>query len=556
MGIEYKRVSEVLEEHGMGRYQLQLFNDRGIVIKVFCWQPKSRISFESDRGFYSIDSNHRNKTQSFLKTARENKADIVLAPEYSIPVEEVINLLEDGNLWPQMGKLWCLGMEGIPYDEIEKFHHIQNQNVLVIHEEMENISPSDFFSCVAHLFLCQPKKGKNGPNKLVCILQFKTSPASDSEVNLEAVSLTPGNCIYFFDDGNNHGLVSYICADALNQDIVTKRQNIQNSEIIILHPQLNPKPMHASFQQMRKNFLDYAEKRTRLISVNWARGTLIETENIPDIKIEDGGTAVYYNQTDREKGKANYQENRKKGLEFSKSGHIDIWHTPSNEHCILYTINGFSFNNMNNVAKLHQEPKGMSYYEFNNLEMEWKKEDACKVCSIDWDWLKERFCFDDCNHTDCKFLKLKKFFRVLFCDDEELIRGEDIFSNKEDMTGNKTKLRERCDYIDNALQEEIIPDKFSALKNQNYEWVMENNINIVGKGNSDGRLKACVAYIDASSKSIIERGISRLEGILGEGAMDKVILYHLSVRGIRYYDKLYNIQINDPNLVNSVDIIK
>ena len=118
------------------------------------------------------------------------------------------------------------------------------------------------------------------------------------------------------------------------------------------------------------------------------------------------------------------------------------------------------------------------------------------------------------------------------------------------------KLRERCDYIDSALKEEIIPDKFSSLKNQNYEWVMENDVNIVSKENARGRSRACVAYIDASDKSLIEKGISRLEAILGEGAMDKVILYHLSSKGIRYYDKLYNVQINNPNLVNPVDNIK
>lgn len=120
----------------------------------------------------------------------------------------------------------------------------------------------------------------------MCILQLKTSPASDSEVNLESASLTTGNCIYFFDDEHNHGLVSYICADALNQDIVTQRKDIQNSEVIILHPQLNPKPMHASFQQMRKNFLDYAERKIRLISVNWARETLIEYGDDSEIEIE------------------------------------------------------------------------------------------------------------------------------------------------------------------------------------------------------------------------------------------------------------------------------
>lgn len=497
MGIEYKRVSEVLKEHEMQKYQLQFFNDRGSVIKFFCWQPKSKIEFDRSKGFYSTNSDHKSKVQSFLRTAKENKADIVLSPEYSIPMEEIINILEKEELWPHHGKLWCLGMEGIPFDRIEEFDNIQNKNVVVIHEDLNDICSSEFFSCVAYLFLCKKKEGKNGKGKdikLVCILQFKTSPASDSEVNLESASLTTGNCIYFFDDEYNHGLVSYICADALNQDIVTQRKDIQNSEVIILHPQLNPKPMHASFQQMRKNFLDYAERKVRLISVNWARETLIEYGDDSEIEIADSGTAVYYNQTDKGKDEINYQENRKMGFELSKVDHINIWHTPSNEHCILYAINGFSYNNINKAVTYHQEPKGLFYYEFDNSEMNWKKEDACKVCNIDWDWLRKQFCFNKCNHLDCQFLKLKNFFRLLFCDDENLPNEEEIFLKREDVIGDKIKLRERCRYIDSALQKEIIPNKFSVFKEKNYEWTMEEYINIVDKQKGKNGAKACVAY--------------------------------------------------------------
>lgn len=285
MEIEYKKVSEVLRNHNMENFKLQLFSTRGNIIKVFCWQPQNKIVFDSNRGFYSTDNNHKNKAQSFLKIAKENKADLVISPEYSIPVDEVINTLEQKELWPLQGKLWCLGMEGIPFDKLEKFDNIRNKDVVVIHEEIDQISPSNFFSCVAYLFLCQGKGGENDniqKTKLVCILQFKTSPASDSDVSFESASLTVGNCIYIFDDKYNHGLVSYICADALNQDIVTQRNYVQNYEMLILHPQLNPKPSHQAFQQMRKNFLDYSERRVRIISVNWAEATQIEKGSYSD----------------------------------------------------------------------------------------------------------------------------------------------------------------------------------------------------------------------------------------------------------------------------------
>ena len=554
MGLVYKSVKEVFEREGLKYPLLNMFLNRGTVIKCAYWQPLGEIRFDKNKGFFCISDHHDEKAQAFLEYIKADKIDIAITPEYSVPWHVLQEVINNKELWPKYGKLWCLGLEGISSDSLETFcnRNKQNDNLIIETEDLDEISLNSFFSCIAYLLYSE--------KKLVCILQFKTTAASDRWAELESKSLTPGNTIYYFsDEDENNCLLSYICADALNQGISTGKNLLHFQKSIILHPQLNPKPLHNSFNSMRRNFLDYTKTNTRIISVNWARDTKLryEDEHL-EINVEDSYTACYYNELATDNMQDLILRNKQKGIDILKDDHINIWHMPSKEHCMSFTIGGFDAKDVNNVATNHCEPLGNIYLEY--CSGKWDVKEPCECCSIDWEWLESSFDFKKCCANDCEVNKLHRFFAVLFgkriYSDIRLKEGFSTvaFNYKNRCVDEVIRLRERCAYVINELKTGNVPPKFSKIKEGKYKWVLSERGNLIDDGSENGTLMNIV-YIDSADEMLIKKGIMEFQNLMGEAAKDKMLLYYFTGRGIKYYEKIYNTDISNPNLTEPIEKI-
>ena len=553
MKIEYKGVNDILKEKGIKYSNLNVFENRGTVIKLGYWQPKGVIVYDRKKGFFCNEPSHSDKAKKFIDYIRREKIDVAISPEYSMPWNVLYEIIGNKELWPQKGKLWCLGLEGASYETVKDFlKEKEGEDVYLIAEDIEQLNQNEFFSCIVYLFYLE--------KKLICVVQFKTTAASDRWAELEAIGLTPGNTIYYFcDETHTNYLFAYICADALNQGIGVVKETVAYQKCIILHPQLNPKPLHDSFNSMRKSFLDYSKSNIRIISVNWAKETVLKRdEGEDDIVVEDSFTACYYSESTISNVEKLLVKNKKKGIDVLKDQHITIWHMPSNEHCMSFMIDGFDTRGVSNVTSSHNEPLGNTYLEYN--ESDWIEVQTCGVCSIDWNWLKTTFDFEKCCGNECEVNSLHKFFAILFgrkiYNDIQLENGVSsvVFDRKNVKTEKVLKLRERCGYIDEQLKEGNVPAKFSKIKNGHYRWKLGEYGNLNEDCTQEEKLLNIV-YVDSSNEILIKKGIMEFQNLMGEAAKDRMLLYYFTGRGIRYYEKIYNTQINEPNFTNPIEQI-
>lgn len=553
--IKYEDVNTILTKMNIRCPRFSVFNDRGNVIKVSYWQPYGKLEFESESGIHCCSEHHMDKATEFLKNAREKKVDVAITPEYSLPWEVLHNIFHDSSFWPYNMKLWCLGMEGISYKQlIEMKEQDKSDNVIIIIEDFADLNINEFFSCICYVFIAD--------NKLICLIQLKTTPASDEWARLESYGLSTGNTIYYFkEQQTNCYLFSYICADALNQKVFQAEDIVKSGECIILHPQLNPKPLHDSFDQMRKSFLDYAHNSIRILSVNWAQDTSIcikDTATI--ITVQDSYSACYYNYDPDEKElSALMRENKIKGINLSKIGHIFCWHMPSKEHCMVFTIDNFKTQMLNNVGSKHNEPIGSIYLEYMDEGKIWQQKDVCGICVVDWQWLNEVFKIEHCDCNHCPIVQLHKFFSIL--NGEEMYKLLEIRDKQSGVVFNLTdanmeeviKSRERCQFVSEALDKGNLPAKFSRFKCKNHQWILSNEGNLTNQDDIAERKKpVCVLYVDSSMESIIQQRIINFQELMGDDAMDRLLVYCLGVNGIKVYDKLDNKEVVDSDVTKNI----
>ena len=551
MDIEYKGVRDLLRDANKPYPKLNIFNERGIAVKVLCWQPEGTVTFSEETGFICCLSEHYEKSATFLSLAKSKNADIALTPEYTIPWSALDDLLKNEALWPSYGKLWALGMQGVPLKGLKEFVCSSNEKVNIYCEDLESISENCFCSCLVYLFYAK--------GELFCIVQLKTTSASDAWVQLEAKGLTTGNTIYYFEDDHKHCLLSYICADALNQNILLSlKSSYPYSGCIVLHPQLNPKPLHDAFSMMRGNFLNYSPSGdVRFISLNWSANTRLQLSDDNNFVFSDSYSACFYNQKSVED--MLLIKNAPHGLNPNqdRDKHLLIWTLPSFEHCMFFTIDCFDTNTLNATIAKHNEPIADIYFVYAHENKSWNPGNECCACIADWEWLQQEFKFNKCEGNSCNIAKLHHFFSILNnCEKySDLVLESDgtsyiPFSKTGNEVDSIVVLRERIGYVNNALSQDNIPARFSELKGKHYKWILNEKGNLIVDPAPEENLPIYVVYIDSASERLIQKGIARFERLRGAAAKDRLLLYHNTSHGIVYDESLFNIEINNPDLTH------
>lgn len=560
MSIEYKNVQDELKKRKIKYPQFSFLDNNGSVIKIMQWQPKGILSFNEERGFWCAESAHIRKAESFIEESYARKADIVITPEYSFPWRVVCEIIENDKLHPKNGKLYCLGMEGISSEDLKKLisRYDDRDCIHFIMEDIDELQDNHFFSCLLYLF--------KTTEKIICLIQFKTTPASDKWSDLESKWLMRGKTIYLFQSTNAQCyMLSYICADVLNQEIESFRSEIPYQECLILHPQLNPKPLHEAFEQMRGNYLNYDGKNTRIIGINWAKDTTLPAEGArAEVRVEESISACFYNgDWDRnEKENINLlKRNKAKGIDLIIKPHLLIWHMPDDEHCMFYTVDCFSSRMLSNVTGMHKEPLGDTYYRYCEEKERWISESACCVCRIDWDWLQKNFHIEPCEGGQCNNSLLAQFFSTLLTgmvvEEPGLAQNRIYAIMNKDATRDIALLtwREKCLYVDDALKTGILPRKCMELANGNYKWVLNAKGNLTTKEEHSSGIYN-VMYVNSSLDCIIEICRNQFLKEMGGGACDdRLIIYYMTMNGIQCYEKFYNKEINKPNYTDTTNSI-
>ena len=192
---------------------------------TFCMmrlQCKGNIVADIDHGPRTTDICHYDLCLNAVEKAVGNNVDILITPEYSIPIKLVTEILNNISLQPRSRKVFCLSCEAIKIDEFRcLISSWEELGVYVVKDSLENtVCERMFVNVLLYLF-------KLNDNKLCIVPQLKTQHMADPFLKCEAAGLSLGSTIYIFGHNKTNCFCSIICADCLNGEI--HRQQFQSA---------------------------------------------------------------------------------------------------------------------------------------------------------------------------------------------------------------------------------------------------------------------------------------------------------------------------------------
>ena len=255
-------------------------------------------------GDFFADGNRLGNTQNtetlfnnlFIKSLNEN-VDLFLTPEYSCPINSIINVITNNKLWPNEKKLWVVGSESMKIEDLNSVLELNGGNIVIEYDETIDDQSTENLDPIFYIF----KAKRNEKECLVVLIQFKTQHMGVWTSSLERDNILQGSQIFVLRNSpHSINLFTLICSEAL------EFQNSMNPEkiaylsfdekpTIILHPQMNPKPRDFGFIGFRNYLMRF--ERKELISLNWNCESTINTHSFTD-KISRSGITFKGNEVD------------------------------------------------------------------------------------------------------------------------------------------------------------------------------------------------------------------------------------------------------------------
>lgn len=495
MSDNFKYVEDLFNDLKLQAPKFNVSNGNPHTFSLMRLQCNGTLLNNAYKGFFhKSDESYLLFYELILKAKSEN-TDILLTPEYSFPFQVLTNIIKE-KLYPKVGQLWCLGCEGIETDNFEKLIEIyEKEGVTVIKYALEKAKMNNFIDTLIYLFV-------DDSGKPYILPQLKTTVSSDKDMECEEFGMSKGNVIFKFGKGECNQLCSIICSDSLNLRLITIESLISGSEnLILLHPQLNPKPRHHDFARLRNILYSNSECNNLIyITTNWSSDTQsTNTETKKEIRFEIPWSCIYTkNSSDSWLYEHRIREsNYLIGLFFGYSERykVKIW---------------YSFDNQNVQLILIKKPRisGACVTE-SNIDVLGSKlfiEDNNNWKEINYDYaddlkdlLKNKSEQYEFPLTACKQQR-DKFFGICLGHFErgQLLVDENencnIVSHHVDKESDQIRHRYLDNYqrLINILSSGNIPKYFNELVNSHQLCLLEDMFNIQ---NVQHNIKAIVAYV-------------------------------------------------------------
>lgn len=274
--LHFQSVKKLLEDEGLNFPAFQCINSDPATFRLLKMQPRADFRYDKKQGPHCTDAGLIRKCRDALQCAKDEYADLVLFPEYSMPYSLLREIISDTARWPDENKLWCLPCQAISHKDFFIFleEAKEQEQILVLDKkccEDPNLQSRFFVNALFYCFIVK----QNGVKKLVLLPQLKMHPMSDPAYLCESSGLTTGGLIYYF-KGEDICLLSIICADIYHNDLSWKWlvKQTGSQSLIILHPQLNSNPRESSFSRLRREMMEQ-NNPSLYISCNWAAATTL-----------------------------------------------------------------------------------------------------------------------------------------------------------------------------------------------------------------------------------------------------------------------------------------
>ncbi|SFP99479.1 hypothetical protein [Variovorax sp. 770b2] len=312
-------VEEALAHHPsvLSHPDLNVLKADDTLYTVLLLQPEGRIAI-SERAIGHADVDLAAASiGGFLsiESAMEARPDLVVCPEYSVPWEVLIGIIENGG-GPQVGKLWALGCESLPLNALATYRERLGNKAIFIDEGV-SISPITTQRYRNPLVYVFRTNDKDGVNHLVLLVQYKTATSGDSH-NIEARGMLPGSQVYIF--GRTPGelrLMTLICSDVF--ELTSQQIKTYYDGLLLIHPQLNNNPRHPVYKPYRRSLFEFGG-RTELLCLNWAQNiNVINSDGSVESEWKNiGGSAWYLAPKELDLSDSKITENHRNGLYYTR----------------------------------------------------------------------------------------------------------------------------------------------------------------------------------------------------------------------------------------------
>ena len=342
--MEVKYIEELFDEEKRSLIPEFDYNSETPFFKLMRLQGKLELEYDEYDGPKIIDEKYKELCKKSLILAKEKDVDILLTPEYSIPISLIDEIVNQNNtdIIPPLKKIWCLCCEAMSLDEFEnKIEEWRQKDIVIYNADYLNIKKSNFVDILIYIF-----KLTNG--HLCLITQFKTHPMSDTSLKCEQAGLSTGDTIYMFGKDKANQLCTIICADALNNSINTHSLfKNGNENIILLHPQMNMSPRNNIFFNLRHTvYSNELGDNLIYISSNCAFGTGLKGRNGEEGEegeIKCPWSCVYIKNRDNTYYKKNKNfriSNGSKGINYGYMDKmkLDVWYSIKEENIQIFEV--------------------------------------------------------------------------------------------------------------------------------------------------------------------------------------------------------------------------
>jgi hypothetical protein len=270
------------------------------------------------------------RADAFLALAAERGDQLVVTPEYFLPVSSLAKAAKGGP-FPAEGALWVLGCESMTPERLAAFKaDCAGHCDVICEEDPAPVVQGNYFDPVAYCFVTRDAEKTL---KRVILFQFKTAPSRD-EHGFENKQLRCGRAIYRFQGKDGHiKLSTIICSDALDLGEDAAANKKLSDRTILIHIQLNPKPKQTDYRRYRNEVFRRSPDLTNcdIVSLNWAHNVVQHDspDHAPHAWKNESGSAWYVPQRRCSVKDDEVANNEAKGLYYTwheKKRHVLHFH--------------------------------------------------------------------------------------------------------------------------------------------------------------------------------------------------------------------------------------
>ncbi len=273
MPVFISDVEHVLALRGLETPDLAMLQATHQSYRALLLQPSGPIFADTKRIGHLDLAAAAIRADSFLAMAAERGDQLVVTPEYFLPVSSLAKAAQGGP-FPAEGAIWVLGCESMTPAQLASFKNECAGHCVVIYEEDPTPAvQGNYFDPVAYCFVTRDAD-KNF--KRVVLFQFKTAPSRDDH-GFENKQLRCGRAIYRFQGKDGYiKLSTIICSDALVLGEDADANKKLSDRTVLIHIQLNPKPKHTDYRRYRNEVFRRTPGATDcdIICLNWAHNVV------------------------------------------------------------------------------------------------------------------------------------------------------------------------------------------------------------------------------------------------------------------------------------------